>query len=222
MINAEKWLMIRNLNAPYLTLVLLALSISLLATTKGLAEELQPPQQVIQSVSEQLQTKLQDKVFTKSFVQVTRFVNDVIYPHTDFDKIAPLVLGKHWKTASANEKMRFKQEFQTLLVRIYSRAFVEYKDWSIRFPPLQMPNQATKVIVKTKVYQPGMQPVEVNYRMFLSKGDWKVYDIMIDGVSLVTNYRTSFNNEIHTKGSLGAVIDDLAKRNTEALSDKRS
>jgi phospholipid transport system substrate-binding protein len=190
--------------------------------TKGIAEDLQPPQQVIQSVSAELQKKLQDKSFTKDFAQVTQFVNGVIYPHTDFDKIAPLVLGKHWKTATTGEQERFKHEFQTLLVRTYSRAFVEYNNWSIRFLPLEMSNEATKVIVKTNVLQTGQQPVDVNYRMFLSKGEWKVYDIMIDGVSLVTNYRSTFNDEIQTKGSLSAVIDRLAKRNAEALAAKGS
>lgn len=85
-----------------------------------------------------------------------------------------------------------------------------------------MSNEATKVVVKTEVLQPGLQPVDVNYRMLLTKGEWKVYDIMIDGVSLVTNYRSTFNDEIQTKGSLSAVIDNLVKRNAEALSAKDS
>lgn len=199
-----------------------ALLLGLMPATKVIAEDLQPPQQIIQSVSAQLQQKLKDKSFTKDFRQVTQFVNGVIYPHTDFDRIAPLVLGKYWKTATTGEQERFKQEFRTLIVRTYSRAFVEYNDWTIRFMPLEMSKESTKIIVKTEVLQPGLQPVDVNYRMFLNKGDWKVYDIMIDGVSLVTNYRSTFNNEIQTKGSLSAVIDNLAKRNAEALSAKDS
>jgi len=199
-----------------------ALLLGLLPTAEVIADDLQPPQQIIQTVSAQLQQKLKDKSFTRNFAQVTQFVNGVIYPHTDFDKIAPLVLGKHWKTATAGEQERFKHEFQTLIVRTYSRAFVEYNDWTIRFMPLEMSNEATKVVVKTEILQPGLQPVDVNYRMFLTKGEWKVYDIMIDGVSLVTNYRSTFNDEIQTKGSLSAVIDNLVKRNAEALSAKDS
>jgi phospholipid transport system substrate-binding protein len=88
--------------------------------------------------------------------------------------------------------------------------------------PLDMSNAATKVIVKTEVLQPGLRPVDVNYRMFLSNGEWKVYDILIGGVSLVTNYRSTFNDEIQTKGSLSAVIDGLVKRNAEALAAKGS
>ena len=189
---------------------------------KAMAEDLQLPQQVIETVSSKLQQKLKDKTFSKDFAQVAQFVNGVIYPYTDFDKIALLVLGKHWKIASIGEQERFKHEFQTLLVRTYSRAFVEYNDWTMRFLPLEMSNESTKVTVKTEILQPGLQPVGVSYRMLLGNGEWKVYDIMIDGVSLVTNYRSTFNDEIQTKGSLNAVIDGLVKRNAEALAAKDS
>lgn len=206
----------------YAVFGLFAVLLGLMPVTEVIAGELLLPQQIIQSVSTQLQERLKDKSFTQDFAQVTQFVNGVIDPHTDFRKIAPLVLGKHWKTATTAEQERFTHEFQILIVRTYSRAFVEYNDWTIRFMPLEMPNEATKVIVKTEVLQPGQNPVDVNYRMYLIKGEWKVYDIMIDGVSLVTNYRSTFNNEIQRKGSLSAVIDALAKRNVEMLAAKKS
>jgi phospholipid transport system substrate-binding protein len=184
------------------------------------AEDLLPPQQAIQATSSQLHEKLQDKQFTKNFLKVTEYVNDVIKPHTDFDRIAALVLGKAWKAATSDERERFKNEFQTLLVRTYSRAFVEFKEWDLRFVPLQLESGATKVIVKTEVLQPGKAPVGVDYRMALNNGEWKAYDIIIEGVSLVTNYRTTFSNEIQTKGSLSSVIEGLVKRNAEALAPK--
>ena len=198
--------------------IVLFLGVILIAQVK--ASDLLPPQQGIQTASTQLHTKLQDKNFTKDFLKVTEYVNQVIYPHTDFDRIAALVLGKTWKTANKDERERFKHEFQTLLVRTYSRAFVEFKDWNLRFLPLQMESGATKVIVKTEVLQPGKEPVGVDYRMILINGEWKAYDIIIEGVSLVTNYRTTFNNEVQTKGSLNAVIDGLVKRNAEAFAPK--
>lgn len=199
-----------------------AVLMALMPITRIMAADLLPPQHAIETASTKLQQKMQDKSFIKDFAKVARFVNETILPHTDFDRISALVLGKLWKTATPDERERFKQEFQTLLVRTYSRAFVEFKDWSIRYLPLEMENGATKVIVKTEVLQPGLQPVAVNYRMLLSKGEWKAYDIMIEGVSLVTNYRTTFTKEVQTKGSLNAVIDGLAKRNTEALATKSS
>jgi phospholipid transport system substrate-binding protein len=199
-----------------------AVLMALMPITRVMAADLSPPQKAIETASSKLQQKMQDKSFIKDFAKVARFVNETILPHTDFDRISALVLGKLWKTASPDERERFKHEFQTLLVRTYSRAFVEFKDWSIRYLPLEMENGATKVIVKTEVLQPGLQPVAVNYRMLLSNGEWKAYDIMIEGVSLVTNYRTTFTNEVQKKGSLNAVIDGLVRRNTEALAAKNS
>jgi phospholipid transport system substrate-binding protein len=186
------------------------------------AADLLPPQIAIQTASDKLQHKLQDKSFNQNFAQVAEFVDQTIYPHTDFDKISELVLGKLWNSASGDEQTRFKQEFKTLLVRTYSRAFVEFKDWTVRFLPLEMPNGSNKVVVKTEVLQPGLQPISVNYRMLLANGNWKAYDILIEGVSLVTNYRSTFSNEVKSKGSLNAVIDGLAKRNAEALAAKNS
>jgi phospholipid transport system substrate-binding protein len=79
-----------------------------------------------------------------------------------------------------------------------------------------------KTMVKTEILQPSVQPIAVNYRMLLNKGQWKVYDILIEGVSLVSNYRTSFKNEVERTGSLQEVINQLAKRNAEALASNHS
>jgi phospholipid transport system substrate-binding protein len=201
---------------------LLFIVLGFLTITQAKSADLTPPQQAIQDTSNKLQQRLQDKSFSQNFLQVTQYVDQLIDPHTDFDKISELVLGKLWNSASSDDQSRFKQEFKTLLIRTYSRAFVEFKDWTIRFLPLDMESGSNKVVVKTEVLQPGLQPVSVNYRMLMTKGAWKAYDITIEGVSLVTNYRSTFTNEVKTKGSLGAVIDSLAKRNAEALAAKNS
>jgi phospholipid transport system substrate-binding protein len=83
---------------------------------------------------------------------------------------------------------------------------------------LRLKVDAKKTIVKTEILQPGIQPLAINYRMVLTKGQWKAYDIVIEGVSLVTNYRTSIKNELRKSGSLDAVIKQLADRNAAALS----
>lgn len=189
------------------------------AMTDVAAADLAEPQQVIEDASTKLKVRMQDPGFTKDFKKITEFVHSVIYPHADFDLISSLVLGKLWKSASPTEKDAFKKEFQTLLIRTYSRAFVEFKEWSIRFLPISQDGDQRKVMVKTEILQPGLQPIAVNYRMLYNKGEWKVYDILIEGVSLVTNYRTSFKNEVERTGSLQEVINQLAKRNSEALSE---
>lgn len=190
----------------------------LLPVSKAISADLMAPQIAIQTASNKLKKRLQDKNGTQDFAQINLFVEEVINPHVDFNRISALVLGKLWKKATREEKLRFKKEFQTLLVRTYSRAFVEFKDWSVRFLPYKLKAGEKKVIVKTQILQPGIQPLAVNYRMILTKGEWKVYDIMIEGVSLVTNYRTSIKNEVKKLGSLSAVIDELAKKNKAALS----
>jgi phospholipid transport system substrate-binding protein len=186
------------------------------------AGDLVEPQKVIEDASIQLKSRMQDPGFTKDFRKITEFVHSVIYPRADFDLISSLVLGKLWKDASLTEKEAFKKEFQTLLIRTYSRAFVEFKEWSVRFLPMSAEEDPRKTMVKTEILQPSVQPIAVNYRMLLNKGQWKVYDILIEGVSLVSNYRTSFKNEVERTGSLQEVINQLAKRNAEALASNHS
>jgi len=205
----------------FVYLMLFGLLIGLMPLSKAVAAELSAPELAIEEASTKLKNKMQAPDFTKDFKQITLAVEEIIYPHVDFDHISVLVLGKNWKTATEDERKHFKREFQTLLVRTYSRAFLEFKDWSVRFLPMDKYENADKVIVKTEVLQPGKQPIAVNYRMLHDKGEWKAYDIMIEGVSLVTNYRTSFKNEIDRSGSLTAVIEMLEKRNKEALTSSK-
>jgi phospholipid transport system substrate-binding protein len=204
---------------------------SLLSINASQAQAFAEPQLIIRDASEKLKKHLQkDETFKHDFRKITEFVDDVIYPHMDFEKISRGVLGPLWRTATPEEKTAFTEEFKTLLVRTYSRAFVEFKDWSIRFKPLNLDKDVKtfksrktgkliqKVVVKTEIIQPGQQPIPVDYRMYKEEGShWKVYDIIIGGVSLVTNYRTTFKNEYKQTGSLKKVIERLAKRNQEAF-----
>lgn len=181
------------------------------------ADQLLAPQLVIQNTSDILQKNLQQDQYKKDFVKATQFVDKTIDPHVDFNRVSALVLGKYWKTANPAQKDRFRQEFKTLLVRTYATAFTEYADWTIRYLPLKMEPNEDKVVVKTEILQPGAAPTAVDYRMANVSGQWKVYDILIEGVSLLQNYRTSFGQEIAQTGSLDGVINRLAERNSTAL-----
>ncbi len=183
-------------------------------TTVAPAED---PQSIIADVSNKIQARLQDRTFTQDFKQVTDYVSSVIEPHTDFDLVSVLVLGKYWKTATIDERNHFKQAFKTLLLRVYSRGFVEFNDWTLKFLPFHQDGDGRKAYVKTQVIQAERKPVAVDYRMLSEQGVWKVYDILIDGVSLVTTYRSSFQNDIENAGgSLDKVINKLNERNREA------
>lgn len=193
-----------------------------LASMRVFADEAEPltaPQLVIQHTSEELQKNLQKPEYKQDFAKATRLVDKILEAHVDFDRVSMLILGKFWKTATPDQQTRFKKEFRTLLVRTYTTAFTEYADWTIRHLPLKLAEGENKAVVRTEVLQPGAKPVKVDYRMVDLQNDWKVYDVLIEGISLVQNYRTSFTNEISQTGSLDQLITELTQRNSSALKE---
>jgi len=211
---------------PTRNLLALASWASFLALALGMAsmqvraegqEPLTAPQLVIQQTSEELQKSLQKPEYKKDFAKATRLVDQILEAHVDFDRVSILILGKYWKTATPEQQVRFKKEFRSLLVRTYTTAFTEYANWNIRYLPPKL--EENKAIVHTEILQAGAQPVKVDYRMVNLNNDWKVYDVMIEGISLVQNYRTSFTNEVARTGSLDQLITELSQRNSSALKE---
>lgn len=189
----------------------------MVASLSALAEPLVGPQQVIQRISNQLQSVLmQNQEQLKSDPSfVYRLANDVLIPHVDFGHVSSLVLGKYWRRATDKQKQQFSYQFQRLLVRTYSTAFREFQGWEISYTPLRMNEGDEDVAVHTQVNRDGAPPVDVVYQMHIKDGSWKAYDVKIEGISLVTNYRSSFTKEVRRSGMLG-----LIERITE-LNDRR-
>lgn len=142
-------------------------------------------------------------------------VEDLVLPHFDFERMSVWVLGKNWRKADAQQQRQFVDAFRTLLVRTYARALLEYTDQQINFLPFHAEEDAKRVTVRTEIAQPGGVNIPINYSMFQNRdGKWKVYDISVDGVSLVTNYRTSFASEIR-QGGIEKLLQRLAEMNAE-------
>lgn len=135
-----------------------------------------------------------------------------VLPHFDFTRMTMLAVGKHWSRATPAQQKALANEFRTLLVRTYSSSLSAYKNQTIEYKPLKMQPDETDVTVKTQVNQPGGQPIPIDYSMEKTPAGWKVYDIAVDGVSLVINYRSSFSSEIREKG-IDGLIKTLADRN---------
>jgi phospholipid transport system substrate-binding protein len=135
--------------------------------------------------------------------QVYTLVNDYIVPHLDSVTMAKLALGKHWRNASREQKIEFVNEFQALLVRTYGKSLLEFRDQTINFFPVNLADGEDKVEVKSEVLQQGGPPIPISYRMRIKDNEWKVYDLTIDGVSLVTSYRGTFAQEIRKSGMDG-------------------
>jgi phospholipid transport system substrate-binding protein len=141
---------------------------------------------------------------------IYKLVEEKILPNFNFEKVARLVLGRAWRSASDEQKKRFIVEF--LLLKTYSVALSKYKDQKIEFKPTRMSEADEIVIVKSKIIQSGAQPIKVNYALTKSSGKWLVFDIVIEGVSLVTNYRSQFSSEIRKNG-IDTLIKKLSKKN---------
>jgi phospholipid transport system substrate-binding protein len=142
-------------------------------------------------------------------------VKDIVLPHLDFVRMSSWVLGKHWRRASKEQKIRFVRAFRELMVRTYAVALLEYSDQKIEYVPLRDDPAGGDVTVRTQVIRSGKQPIAINYNLWRRKDEWKVYDIAVDGISLVANYRTSFASEIKDKG-LDELITRLEQHNRQS------
>jgi len=139
-------------------------------------------------------------------------VEGKILPHFDFEQMTRLAVGKNWSQASQEEQAALVGEFRTLLVRTYSASLSSVSDYQIDFKPLRMRPSDTDVMVRTEVSKPGAPPIPIDYRMEKQSDSWKVYDVLVDNVSLVTVYRNSFNSGVRRVGIAG-LVSSLARRN---------
>jgi len=141
-------------------------------------------------------------------------INELVIPHFDFLSMSKWVLGKtSWRSASEGQREQFVNEFRILLVRTYAKALLEYSDEEIVYKPVETNPESNIVTVETQVKQSGGNLVPIDYRMHISGGEWKVVDIVVDGISLVATYRGSFAAEIRKNG-IDSLITKLTERNS--------
>jgi phospholipid transport system substrate-binding protein len=167
------------------------------------------PQELVKQTTDQTLSRLQHDraALQQNPYGIYDLVKEIITPHFDFIRISAWALGKHWRTASKEQKLRFITAFRTLLVQTYGVVLLDYTDQELRYLPLRDDPASGDVTVRTEVIQPNGEAVSINYRLYLKNGAWKVYDISVEGVSLVTNFRTSFATEIKQAG-----LDSLIQR----------
>jgi phospholipid transport system substrate-binding protein len=148
--------------------------------------------------------------------KVYQLVETKILPIFDFNRMTQLVIGKHWPRATAKQKQNLVTEFRNLMVRTYSSSLMAFNNQTVDFKPMSMKPGDTDVTVRSEIRQPGGQPIPINYSMYKTSFGWKVYDVTIDGVSLVTNYRSSFSNTIRQDG-IDGLISTLAAQSTRGV-----
>ncbi len=186
---------------------LIAVLAGLLISSGAGADEIAPDVMIKNVANDVLDVVRKDKdIQTGNARKAVELVEAKVLPHFNFTHMTSLAVGKDWRQASPAQQKALIEEFRTLLVRTYSKALTEYRDQTIEYKPLKMQPGDTDVTVRTQIHQSGAKPVQLDYNLEKSDRGWKVYDISVGGVSLVTNYRGSFGQEVSANG-----IDGLIK-----------
>jgi phospholipid transport system substrate-binding protein len=196
-------------------LILLLVVLSLILGRLYAAPPEQSPYALVQQTTGQVLQRLQDneEAIRSNPVHAEVLFRDIVAPHFDFQRMSRLVLGKYWRRASAEQRARFPQQFQVLLIRTYTTALAAYADQEIRLLP-ERQVQGDETLVRTEVVQNGGPVIPVDYRMYRANGQWKVYDVIIDGISLVTTYRNSFASQIRHAG-IDGLLEKLVQKNQQ-------
>ena len=173
------------------------------------------PDALVKRVSDELlQVVRADKALASGDQRkVVEVAEAKVLPHFDFERMTRLAVGRNWAQATPEQKQSLVKEFRTMLVRTYSSSLSAYRNQTIEVKPTKMNAADKDVTVRTAVIQPGGPPIPIDYAMEkAADGSWKVYDVIIDGASLVTTYRGSFNDQIQ-KGGIDGLVKTLADRN---------
>jgi phospholipid transport system substrate-binding protein len=193
---------------------LLALSAFLGLTAVAQAQDVAPDVLVKSVTTEVVELITKDReIRSGSRTKLIEVIETKVLPHFSFGSMTALAMGQNWNKATPEQKKRLTEEFRTLLVRTYASALAAYSEQRFDYRPLRAKPTDTDVTVQVRVIQPGAQAVPIDYSMEKTAGGWKVYDVMVGGVSLVANYRTEFSNTVRESGIDGLIKSLQAKNN---------
>ena len=193
------------------------LGLGLLVASLGARAEMPEPDILIKNtVQDVLSIVKQDKdIQAGNQKKILELVDAKVLPHFDFEHMTRLAVGKHWRSATPEQRQTLVTEFRNLLVRTYTKAFTVYRDQTVEVKQLKMPAKATDVTVKTVLLKPGEPSIQVDYDMEKTANGWKAYDLSVEGVSLVTSYRGTFSDQIQ-QGGIEGLIKTLVEKNQSA------
>ncbi len=179
-----------------------------------LSVQAQSPEELIKETTNTVlaDIKVNLESYKKDPVKLYQFVEETVLKHFDFERMTNLALGRYRRKMSDEQKADMRVLFQELLVRTYSKALLEYEDQGVAYLPSKGSLKKGDITIRTEIEQPGGFPIPLNYKLYLKDDAWRVYDISVDNVSLVTNYRSSFSRQIKKSGVDG-LIKSLRDRN---------
>ena len=201
---------------------LFALLLGLVLAVSPLFAQEDAPDVMVKKITEDVLTIVrQDKdIQSGNTRRAIELVDAKVLPHFNFQRMTSLAMGRDWNKASPEQKTRLTEEFKILLVRTYSNALTSYRDQTLRYKPFKMQPGETDVVIKTEIVQPGAKPIQLDYSLEKQGNDWKVYDVIVAGVSLVSNYRDTFNQEVRANG-VDSLIQMLANKNKQMEPGKK-
>ena len=185
------------------------------ALIAGSAIAQETPDAMVKRVSQEVLTiiKSDPKVQAGDQARIREVVETKLLPNFDFERLTALAMGRNWRQATPEQQKQLVEQFRTLLVRTYSGALTQYRDQTMDYKPLRADANASEVTVRTEVVRQGQAPVPIDYSMAKAASGWKVYDVIVGGVSLVTNYRDEFNEQIKS-GGIDGLIKTLQAKNS--------
>ena len=177
----------------------------------------QSPQELVRDTSAQMLMILKEEKASirQNPARLDEMVAEIVLPHFDLELMGRWTLGKYWRNANLQQREEFVREFRALLIRSYGSALFDYADAEIVYLPFRMKDDETRVKVHTELSRPNENSVKITYNLHSTTSGWKVYDVVIEGVSLVTNYRSSFMSKVRQDG-LDQLIYLLAEKNKKA------
>ncbi len=185
--------------------------------TPGFAQELGPEELVKKVTADVLDAIKSDKQLAAGDKQkAIKLAEEKVLPHVDFEEATRLAVGRGWAQASPEQKKKLVTEFRNMLVRTYSNAISAYEGQTMKVLPVRMKPGDTEVTVHNQFIRPGNpKPVLLDYSMRKTEKGWKIYDIVVEGVSLVLTYRSEFDAVVKQDG-IDGLIKRLAQKNTPA------
>jgi len=191
---------------------------------------IQPPDEMLKIATKKMLRSINDNrtEIKQSPDKLKSLVEEIILPHLDFIAASKAVMGKYWRRAAKDQKLNFIRQFRLLLLRFYSSALSEYlngqdKDLDenlIHYFPIKIKEGEKSLTIRAEVKPDTGQPIPIRYRMHLTKKGWKIYDVSVEGISMITTYKNNFANQFKTEG-IDALIASLKEKNEQMLANNK-
>lgn len=200
---------------------------SLLFTSNSHAVSQSPNEMLQQATTKMLRSINENRdEIKKSPEKLKSLVEKIILPHLDFIAASKAVMGKYWRRAEKAQKIKFIRQFRLLLLRFYSSALAEYLNGNdkklnedlIHYFPSKLADGETSLTVRAEIQPETGKPIPMRYRLHLTKKGWKIYDVSVEGISMITTYKNNFASQFKSEG-IDALIASLEVKNKQLLAD---